>query len=134
VYSKFTILIADRNRHVREFLRRELVAEDFLVEVARDGREVLTMIDVDTPPDLLILDLDIPFVNGLAILERLQDRARPLPVVIHSFLTEYVHHPAVQRAAAFVEKKGNIDRLKAVVVDVLRKWYPHRLAPVPGND
>ena len=35
------ILIADRNRHVRDFLRRELGAEGYQVEVARDGREVL---------------------------------------------------------------------------------------------
>ena len=133
MYSKFTILVADRNRHVREFLRRELMAEDYQVEVARDGREVLTMVAVREPPDLLILDLDMPFVGGLAILEGLQDRAQPLPVVIHSLLTEYISHPTVQRAAAFVEKRGNIDSLKAAVIDVLRKSYPHRFAPANGN-
>jgi CheY-like chemotaxis protein len=133
VYDKFTILIADRNRHVREFLRRELIAEDYCVEVAKDGREVLIMINAEKPPDLLILDLDIPFVGGLAILESLQDRFPPLPVVIHSFLTEYSNHPVVQRAATFVEKRGNIDRLKSAVVDVLRKSYPHRFSPVQGD-
>ena len=47
MYDKFTILIADRNRHVREFLRRELMAEDYCVEVAKDGREVLLMITAE---------------------------------------------------------------------------------------
>ena len=133
MYSEFTILIADRNRHVREFLRRELLADEYRVEVAKDGRELLMMIDVDKPPDLLILDLDIPFVGGVVLLERLKDQVPSLPIVIHSFLTEYSNHPAVQQAAAFVEKRGNIDRLKAVVVDVLRKRYPNRFQPAQGN-
>ena len=133
MYSEFTILIADRNRHVREFLRRELLADEYRVEVAKDGRELLMMIDVDKPPDLLILDLDIPFVGGVVLLERLKDQVPSLPIVIHSFLTEYSNHPAVQQVAAFVEKRGNIDRLKAVVLDVLRKRYPTRFQLVQGN-
>ena len=51
------ILIADRNRHVRDFLRRELHAEGYRIEVARDGREVLNHLQGHEPPDLLILDL-----------------------------------------------------------------------------
>ncbi|MCK4389885.1 MAG: response regulator [Desulfobacterales bacterium] len=127
VTHKFTILIADRNPRVRDFLRRELMAEGYRVQTAKDGREVLRMTDVDAPPELLILDLDMPYVNGLTILETLQNRKSFLPVVIHTFLTEYAEHPAVQRAAGFWEKRGdNIDGLKATVGRVLRKSYPDR--------
>ena len=123
--NQFTILIADRNPHIREFLRRELISAGYRVQLAKDGREVLRMTRVDDSPDLLILDLEIPHVNGLEILEQLQDRGPMLPVVIHTFLTEYANHPAVQKAAAFVEKTGNnIDNLKAVIVGALANWYP----------
>ena len=127
VTDQFTILIADRNPHVREFLRRELVSEGYRVQVAKDGREVLMIINANNPLDLLILDLEIPYVSGLAILEQLQDRDPPLPVVVHTFLTEYANHPAVQRAPGFLEKRGNnIDGLKATVAQVIEKWYPQR--------
>ncbi|NVM20202.1 MAG: response regulator [Desulfobacterales bacterium] len=131
----FNILIADRNPHVREFLRRELAGEGYRVQVARNGREVVMMTNADDPPDLLILDLDIPHVSGLAILEQLQDSKPPVPVVVHTLLAEYANHPTVQKAAAFVEKKGNnIDAFKQVVSDVLLKWYPQRIKKKPNQD
>ena len=122
----FTILIADRNRHVRNFLRRELAAEGYQIEVAADGREVLRRVGVANPPDLLILDLEMPYSGGLAVLERLQRKNSQLPVIIHAFPIEDVTHPAVQHAAAFVEKTGNTDRLKAAVLKVFREYYPDR--------
>jgi DNA-binding response OmpR family regulator len=132
--DQFTILIADRNPHVREFLRRELMAEGYRVQVARNGREVLRMTDVDDPPELLILDLDMPYVSGLTILEELENRKSPLPVMIHTFRMEYEKHPAVQRAAGFWEKRGdNIDGLKATVTQVLRKYYPRRFLSKCGT-
>jgi DNA-binding NtrC family response regulator len=125
--DSFHILIADRNRHVREFLRRELLSEGYCVQVAKNDRELLSMIDVEFP-DLLILDLEIPYAGGLAVLKKLQERDLPLPVVIHTFLTEYANHPAVQGQASFVEKRANTDILKSAIVEMLKKWYPLKFA------
>jgi DNA-binding NtrC family response regulator len=118
------ILIADRNRHVRDLLRRELAAEGYVVEVARDGREVLGRIDGDDPPHLLILDLEIPYLDEPEVWARLKDRQPPLPVVIHTFLPEYPTNLTVPIAALFLEKKGDTDQLKAVVAEVIEKYYP----------
>ncbi len=118
------ILIADRNRHVRDFLRRELSAEGYVVEVARDGREVLGRIDGDDPPQLLILDLEIPYLDEAEVWARLKDRQPPLPVVIHTFLPEYPTNLTLPIAAAFLEKKGDTDQLKAVVAEVIDKHFP----------
>ncbi len=122
------ILISDSNRHVREFLRRELGAEGYEVEVARDGRELLALICGAEPPHLVLLDLEIPYLDELEIWSRLNDRQPPLPVVIHTFLPEYPTHLAVPQAAAFLEKKGDTDELKAVVAEVLDKYYPRQFA------
>jgi DNA-binding response OmpR family regulator len=84
----YRILIADRNRHVREFLRRELTAEGYRVEVARDGRELLGKINGDDPPHILILDLEIPYLDELQIWARVKECQPPPPVVIHTFLPE----------------------------------------------
>jgi CheY-like chemotaxis protein len=125
----FTILVADRNRHVREFLRRELLAEGYGVDLAKDDHEVLARMATGAPPDLLILDLELPCMGGVELLERLRKQESPVPVLIHSFLPENGNHPAIQDTAGFVEKSGdNIYRFKTSVAEVLRKTYPHRFA------
>jgi len=124
----FNVLITDRNRHVRNFLRRELIAEGYQVEVAADGRDLLRKASIADPPDLLILDLEIPYSGGPAILERLRRVNSGIPVIIHAFATEDASHPAVQQTAAFVEKMGNTDRLKAAVHEVLKEYYPDRFS------
>ena len=121
------ILIADRNRHVRDFLRRELSAEGYQVEVARDAREMWGRINGGDPPHLLILDPEIPYLDEPEVWARLKDRQPPLPVVVHTFLPDYHNNPTLPIAAAFLEKKGDTDLLKTVVAEVIEKHYPQGL-------
>jgi CheY-like chemotaxis protein len=123
------ILIADRNRHVREFLRRELTADGYQVEVARDGREVLEIVNGRDQPVLLILDLDLPYVTELKVLEHLQEQLPSLPVVIHSFLPVEEQH--LPQTAAFLEKREDTNLLKEVVAELLgyKKIHPPDFCP-----
>jgi len=118
--EKFTILITDRNRHVRDFLRREMIGEGFKVRLAKNAREVLEWVYHHDLVDLLILDPDLPNVGERAMMERLNDRVPPLPVVVHSFLSDNETSLDSLHPAAFVEKRGNsIERLKEVVFEIL---------------
>lgn len=117
-----TILIADRNSHVREFLRRELIGEGYRIRLAKNGREVLSDVKENGDPDLLILDLDIPYAGEGDIFEKVREQSPALPVVIHTFLPNYDHHISSRTSTALVEKEGsNIDRLKEVIMEVLRR-------------
>jgi len=99
-----------------------MTAEGYHVQLAKSGREVLDSVCRQKPIDLLILDLDLPDSNELAVLEEVVSRTPALPVVVHTFLSEYAEHPSVLERAAFVEKKGSsVERLKEVVFDLLRK-------------
>ena len=127
VGEEFAILIADRNRHVREFLKRELTQEGYRIETAGDGREVLMRLEDVNPPELLILDLEMPFLGGLEIVEWLRARRIAIPIVVHSFPPENSNHGAIEGIADFVEKRGdNIVRLKETIRKVLRTKYPQR--------
>jgi len=118
----FTILIADRNRHVRELLKRELEAESFQVLLAKSSREVLEKIADREAFDLLILDPDLPDADESPLLKTLHDSGPNVPVVIHTFVTGYANNPAVASAAAFVEKgRDSVELLKKVVFDITRK-------------
>lgn len=123
---QFHILVADRNRHVRELLRRELMADGYTVELARDSREVMVSLEGTRVPDLLILDLDIPNLEGVSMIESLSSRMPPVPVVVHSLADESANPSLMQAAAALVEKSGDMDHLKQVILKVLRRCYPNR--------
>lgn len=125
----FAIVIADRNRHVREFLKREFMLLGYRVQIAKDGWEVIAMAKCGGPCDLLILDPEVPFAEGPDIVTQLRNRQPALPVIIHTF-AEYAGNPAVQGAAGLVEKRGDIEQLKRVVAEILQKWYPQRFSSI----
>lgn len=126
--GEFTILIADRRRAHREFLRREFLREGYGVRLARECGEVWTILKGFDPPDLLILDLEIPACGGWSLLGRLPQEAPRLPVIVlHTPETAYARERALECAAALMAKDlGRVDRLKELVAEILRCWYPYR--------
>ena len=120
--NKLTILIADRNPHVREFLKREMMAEGYRVRLAKDSREVMKWVFGQAPLDLLILDLDLPDAGEVALFEQINDRIPQLPVVLHSFQADHANYPEALITAVFVEKQGDsIEHLKKVVSKMLNR-------------
>ncbi len=123
----FTIIIADKNRHVREFLKREFESAGFIILLAKDEAELMSLMETQIETDLIIYDLEAPTSEGTEILEQLMDFKPFTPIIVHTLLTEYSGHQDVQRAAAFLEKTGaNVDDLKRLVEAVLRHFYPAR--------
>jgi len=127
--SDFSILIIDKNPNVRQFLKREFLAEGYRVETAKDGIALYDALIGATPPHLVILDADAPFLAGGDILEKVLRKTVSLPLVIHSLGTDLGRdeptHQLAERAAAIVEKSGNPDELKATVKQILLSQYAH---------
>jgi DNA-binding NtrC family response regulator len=131
--KRFNLLIADRNPHIRNFLKREMQAEGYNVRLAKNGREVLNLIYSPVPIDLMIIDLDLPGANELNLLKSLEDRIPVLPFVIHSYVSDYREYSSKFRAATIVPKQGSSsETLKDVIRDLLKKSYPKRFK-TPGN-
>ena len=119
---EYTILISDRNRNVREFLRREMESEGYRVLLAKSAREVLKWIYHHEPIDLVILDPELPDADQVSILEKINDRVPTLPLVVHAFSLDYTKQTAFLSMVNFVEKKGSsIEHLKKVVFKLLIK-------------
>lgn len=119
--KEFTILIADRNPHVRKLLEREIIAEGYRVRLAKNARDVLEWVYHYEPLDLLILDPDLPETEDTLMLKKLNNRIPALPVIVHSYLTDYTGHAAVLKTAVFVEKRGSsIEYLKKLISDILK--------------
>lgn len=112
------ILIADRNPHVREFIKREMAADGHRIDVAENGRELLKWIFRDDTIDLLILDPDLPDAQASSLLTKLQDRLPYIPVVFHTFLSDYQNSLNIVNAIACVEKGArSIEHLKSVIAE-----------------
>jgi CheY-like chemotaxis protein len=122
----FTILVADSNPNMRDLLRRELTSEGYKVAVAEDGGQVLKEIESDGQVDLLLFDLEMPDADGQKIFETTQKRNPPLPVIIHTFLTEERGRMSPDRISGetFIERSGNIEHLKSAIADMLTRFYP----------
>lgn len=120
--KEFKILVADRNQHVREFLKRELMAEGYRVRLAKNVQEVLKKVYHAETLDLLILDPDLPGTDKLSLLKKLQNRIPALPVVVHTYLADYNDYTHALSKLAFVEKSGSsVESLKKMVHEILRK-------------
>ena len=120
--EKYNILIADRNPHVRELLRREMTLEGYHVQLAKTGREVINYTLRQKPFDLLILDPDMPDTDEASLLKKLGEGIPLLPVVLHSFLSENSKQQEILKTVTFVEKRASsIDHLKKIVSEILEK-------------
>lgn len=104
----FRILIADPNPFVRSFLTRELTTAGYQTVDAGTAKEIFDQIKAEHPPDLLVMEIDMPVSIGVAVLERIQNIVPPILLIIYSHLTEYETHPAVSRADDFIEKNENV--------------------------
>ena len=78
-----TILIVDDEREIRELLRYNLERQGYQVLTAQDGEEGLARIFA-THPDLVLLDLHLPGLDGLELLRELRQEpsTRDLPVLL----------------------------------------------------
>ncbi|CAB4834586.1 MAG: response regulator [Actinobacteria bacterium] len=75
------ILVVDDDQAVRESLRRALVLEGYDVELAEDGTAALRSL-TQSAPDAIVLDLQMPDVDGLEVCRRLRTLGDTTPVLM----------------------------------------------------
>jgi CheY-like chemotaxis protein len=82
--ESFKILIVDDEKDIVEFVSARLLREGYRIAVAYDGEEALERVKSDDP-DLIVLDLMMPKLNGLEVLkqvrENFNDKWRPVIIV-----------------------------------------------------
>jgi DNA-binding response OmpR family regulator len=74
------VLVAEDDVDLQGFLRETLEAEGMLVQTAADGAGTLLAVGAD-PPDIVLLDLDLPDLDGLDVLSAVRRRGE-LPVIV----------------------------------------------------
>lgn len=75
------VLVVDDDPSLRRMLTRTLVAEGYDVTVAGDGGAALVAVE-RSAPDVIVLDVAMPAVDGLAVCRRLRSRGLPTPILM----------------------------------------------------
>jgi two-component system response regulator MprA len=117
------ILVVDDERAVRESLRRALELEGYEIELAADGNEALYRLESSDEPELMILDVLMPGVDGLEVCRRLRATGSKLPVLMLTARTEVEDRVAGLDAGAddYVTKPFALEELLARVRALLRR-------------
>jgi DNA-binding response OmpR family regulator len=89
------VLVVDDNRDILGLVNRLLLAAGYEVVLARDGREAIQQ-EALTEPDLIILDVNLPYMNGWELCRYFKQR-RAVPVML---LTVRVEHGDLERSRA----------------------------------
>lgn len=114
--KRIKIIIVDDNRHLCKILNDYLQGQEDLsiIGVAYDGLEAMELLQTQEP-DLIILDLIMPSLDGLGVLERLNTRTtmkRPKVIMITAFGQESLTHQAMMLGVNyFILKPFDLDVL-----------------------
>ena len=110
------ILIVDDDPDIRDALGECLRYEGYGVHSAADGRDALDRLEFGLRPDVILLDLMMPVLNGFDVLKALQTRQdwRSIPVVVVSANRGYEAED-LKGAVSILRKPVNVERLIAVV-------------------
>jgi DNA-binding NtrC family response regulator len=124
------ILIVDDEPNLRLVFRTVLESADYTLSTADDGETALKWLQSHAA-ELVLLDLQMPRVGGLKVLETLREAGNDVPVVI---ITAYGSVPnAVEAmklgAIDFLAKPLAPDTLRKVVADVLHRNTPRKPKP-----
>ena len=116
------VLIADDDRAIRDALTRALVLEGYDVVQASDGNMALSVIE-STQPDVAILDVMMPNIDGLTVCRVLRAERNRLPVLMLTARTETPDRVAGLDAGAddYLAKPFDLDELLARLRALLRR-------------
>lgn len=126
-----TVFVADDNLAILQGLKRALSATGYAVETAEDGPAALRLLrEASSPPDLLLLDVMMPEISGLEVLETMRADARlsHIPVLLITATTDDSLAERVQRdpLLELLAKPFRLDQLLARVAG--------RLTPEDADD
>ena len=122
VGGTMNILVVEDDQSIREGIAAFLSEFGYTMVEAKDGREALLKFNKEI--HLVILDIQIPFVNGLTVLKEIRKQSK-LPVLILTAFSdeEYKIDAFTSLADGYMEKPFSLPLLKARIDSLMQKNY-----------
>jgi DNA-binding response OmpR family regulator len=85
-----SVLVVEDDEHISHLLQFMLKRDGFVVHLARDGREAKDFIEKNSPPDVVLLDVMLPYFDGFALVTilRAQPAWKATPVIMLTAKTQ----------------------------------------------
>lgn len=115
-----TILIADDDQNLALLYEQELTDEGYCVDVVHDAQTAINRVRED-PPDLLVLDIRMPGMDGIEALNHILGLNNQLPVILNTAYSNHKDNYLTWSADAYVVKSSDLSKLKTTIADVLAK-------------
>jgi two-component system response regulator MprA len=124
---KAHILIVDDDQHITGVLRRALAYEGYSVEVATRGDEALHKV-IEHPPELVVLDIMLPGIDGLEVCRRLRASGNQVPILMLTAKDAIPDRVAGldEGADDYLVKPMELEELLARVRALLRRRNPEQ--------
>jgi len=114
-----TVLVADDEVSIRKLYQRELKLEGYNVVFASNAQEAVQKAREDAP-DLVIMDIRMPGMDGIEAMGRILEENNEIPVVINTAYSSYKDSFMSWCADAYVTKSSDLTELKETVKRILR--------------
>jgi len=114
------ILVVEDDPNQAQLYTHELGAEGHEVVTARDGREAMEAVD-QQKPDLVVMDISMPGMDGIECMSRLLSEDNKLPVILNTAYATYKDNFRSWSADAYVVKSSDLSELKQSIKVVLEK-------------
>lgn len=114
------LLVVEDERSLRELYQLELEAEGHDVVLAKDAFEAIRKVE-ESPPDLVVMDIRMPQMDGLEAMGRILDQHKSIPVIIHTAYQGYKDNFLSWNADAYVIKSVDMTELKTKISEILAK-------------
>ena len=119
--KKETIVVVDDEKSILKYISQQLKAKGYNVYPGTNGEEAISLVE-QHDPDLLLLDLKMPVMNGLEVCKRLREWSKVPIIVISAYDdVEYVVEALNSGADDYVRKPFHQEELFARVKTQLRR-------------
>ncbi len=112
--DKKKILVVDDEESIHLLYKEEFEEEGYEVTSAINGEEALDLFD-KIEPDLVILDINMPGMDGIEVLRKMKEKRPDIPVILSSAYPEYKQDLASWASDDYIVKSFNLDELKESV-------------------
>jgi two-component system aerobic respiration control protein ArcA len=117
------LLVIEDDETMRSALKRIFEMDGFIVKMAADGMELSGILD-DTSPDLILMDIGLPWLNGFELAQMLKEHKdlKKIPLIFVSGKTgdDDIKRAFEIGADDFIKKPFEIEKLKKTVATLLK--------------
>jgi two-component system KDP operon response regulator KdpE len=125
------ILVVEDDPNIVDLIRSNLAVRGFETLVSTDGERVLQMLETETP-DLILLDLMLPVVDGFELCKQVRERSRVGVIVVSARGGDHDKVAALNLGADdYLTKPFSIDELLARITATLRRTRPAAVPDAP---